>query len=508
MTLRLLSGRASRLRSGRERAGAFVAAALLFGVLATANSGGYRYGISDQAFYATAVVKQINPSLFPRDTPLLQTQARWMWCDEIVAGLSRMLGVRLPSLEFALYLATLVLLFAGAVAFGRALGLSWHAIAMLLLLLTLRHRIAKTGANSLEGYMHPRQLAFAFGLFALAAVVKQRGALTMLSLALSALWHPTTALWFAVAAGIALAVAKPSSRRPLALMALVGAIAAGWMIARGPLAGRLVRMDDAWLKVLSEKDYLFPSRWPAYAWAANLGYLAVIAMTYRRRRLAGLTSPGERGLVIGLAMLAVVFLMSVPFTAARIALAVQLQITRVFWVIDFCTVAYIAWWLLESARRSRVMQIAAISVVAIISAARGWYVVRIAQPDRPLVRVELADTPWVDAMNWLRSQPSNWHVLADPRDADKYGVSLRLAAEKDTVLEATKDSALAIYDRDIAMRVGDRMEHLARFGELTTADARELDQRYDLDAVIVESTCHLDLPMLYRNAMFVIYDLR
>jgi hypothetical protein len=30
--------------------------------------------------------------------------------------------------------------------------------------LTLRHAIAETGTNTLEGYLHPRQLAFAFGV--------------------------------------------------------------------------------------------------------------------------------------------------------------------------------------------------------------------------------------------------------------------------------------------------------------------------------------------------------
>ncbi len=33
--------------------------------------------------------------------------------------------------------------------------------------LTLRHAIARTGTNTLEGYFHPRQLAFAFGVWGL-----------------------------------------------------------------------------------------------------------------------------------------------------------------------------------------------------------------------------------------------------------------------------------------------------------------------------------------------------
>ena len=47
---------------------------LAFILLATLNSGGYRYGASDQAFYAPAALKQVNPSLVPRDAALLATQ--------------------------------------------------------------------------------------------------------------------------------------------------------------------------------------------------------------------------------------------------------------------------------------------------------------------------------------------------------------------------------------------------------------------------------------------------
>ena len=53
-------------------------------------------------------------------------------------------------------------------------------------------------------------------------------------------------------------------------------------------------------------------------------------------------------------------------------------------------------------------------------------------------------------MNWLRAQPVNWHVLADPGHAWKYGSSVRVAARRDTLLESGKDSSMAMYDRDLA----------------------------------------------------------
>jgi len=194
----------------------------------------------------------------------------------------------------------------------------------------------------------------------------------------------------------------------------------------------------------------------------------------------------------------------VPLTAMKVALAVQLQITRVFWVMDFIAIGYVAWWM---TRHHRVAA-AVVGLLAVASAGRGYYLLEVNQPEREIARIDLPVTPWNEAMTWLRTQPDDWHVLADPDHAWKYGVSVRLAATKDAVLESVKDSALSLYDRDIAARVAMRTRDLVDFDRLTTLRARSLDATYDLDVVIVEVHHLLDLPVLYRNEQFVIYDLR
>lgn len=492
-----------------RRWGGLAAAFLLFGVLATANAGGYRFGVSDQAYYAVAVLARADPSLYPRDAPLLDAQSRLMLSDDLLGWVVRTFGVDLPSLFFTLYLVTLVALFSAAIAFARALGLSWWAIAAMLILLTLRHRITKTGANTLEGYMHVRMLAFAIGVAALAFVVRLKPAWAVLCLALAAVLHGTTAVWFGLAIAIGAALTRPVWRRALLVAAAPAAAVLAWAFLRGPLAGRLLIMDAAWLDVLGDRDYLFPSAWPAYAWLLNFSYPIALVAISRARRGRGASPDGERAILAGLLGLVAVFLASLPFSAAHVALAVQLQVTRVFWLADFVTTVYFAWWLMDGigARARPGPRVAGLVVLAALSAARGFYVVEV-DADRPLVQVSLPATPWNDAMAWLKRQPSDWHVLADPRHAWKYGVSVRLAAEKDTLLEVGKDPALATYDRAIAMRVADRSAALADFDRFTTAEVRALDARYGLDVLVVEADRTFDFPVLYRNAGFVVYDLR
>ncbi|MEZ5315869.1 MAG: hypothetical protein R2752_00560 [Vicinamibacterales bacterium] len=489
--------------------GRLAAGALLFVVLATANSGGYRYGVSDQAFYQPAVVAALDADAFPRDRRLLDTQTGLLLSDDLLAAASRVTGASLPAVFFAVYLLSGLALFVAAVAFGRALGFGGWATTAFVLLLTFRHRIARTGANSLEGYMHPRMFAFAFGALALAAVARRRFGLAVLGVAAAAVWHPTTALWFGVAVAAAAVASRPDRWRLWLGLGATAGVAAIWALVAGPLAGRLVVMDPEWLSVIEGKDYLFPTDWPLYAWVLNLLYPVVIVAMLRQRARAGVAAPGERALVAGLLTLVLVWAVSVPLTWMKLAVAVQFQVTRVFWLLDFVTAGLVAWWLVEGApwrgRRAGAMVVA---VLAAASTGRGVFLLTVEAPERRLVQVDLPDTPWIDALRWLRGQPKSWQILADPEHGWKYGVSARVGAERDTVLETGKDTAMAMYDRAMAMRVRDRLAALTDFPSRSTSEIAVLARRFDADVVIAAADHPLALPELYRNAGFVVYAAR
>ncbi len=212
-------------------------------LIATANSAGYRYGASDLAFYGPAVMRHLDPQLFPRDRPIIEAQARLTLMDETVGTLARITTRDLPALFLALYGLSIALLAAGAAAVGGSLYRHRWSIVALLFALTLRHAIPKTGTNTLEAYFHPRQLAFGFGAIAVAAFLRGRWTGVLLGLLGAALLHPTTTLWFAIWLGVAAFVAEPRLRKPLLGAAAAGVPLVVWAIAAGPLAGRFVRMD-------------------------------------------------------------------------------------------------------------------------------------------------------------------------------------------------------------------------------------------------------------------------
>jgi hypothetical protein len=127
-------------------------------------------------------------------------------------------------------------------------------------------------------------------------------------------------------------------------------------------------------------------------------------------------------------------------------------------------------------------------------------------PGTSLFDVHFVRSPWTDAMGWLTRQPIDVHVLADPGHAWKYGTSVRVSAERDVLLEEVKDTALAIYSRDVAVRVVERTNAIGDFSALTAERARALAQQFELDYLVTEAD--LPLPVAYRNSQFRIYTLR
>jgi hypothetical protein len=501
-----------------RRAALALLALLAFMLLATLNSGGYRYGASDQAFYAPAALKQINPALYPRDAELLAAQGRLTFVDNVVGVLGRTSAVTLPTMFAALYVLALTAIATGASRIGRSLYRERWTTLALLAALTLRHAITKSGTNTLEGYFHPRQLAFGIGLIAVSVFLRGAWPIAAILALCAGAIHPTTALWFCGWLAMAIAVAERRARLPLAIAGGVAALAAAWLLSSGPLAKRLVTMDREWLDTLVTKDYLFPLQWPADAWLVNLAYIPLIVWLYRRRAAAGLTVPREAGLVAGCLVLPAIFLITLPLHAMRLALAVQLQPARLFWMLDFLATVYVVWALAEGVRAapSRAVTGAAsttarralvtAAVIALLSTTRGLYSKLVLVPERPVAQLDIPATDWGRAMAWARATDINSGWIADPGHTWKYGSSVRVAGQRDVLVEPVKDAAVGMYERAIALEVRDRTQALGDFASLTAERSRALASRYNLDYLVTDQ--QLDLPLAFDAGSLRVYRLR
>jgi len=273
----------------------------------------------------------------------------------------------------------------------------------------------------------------------------------------------------------------------------------------GPLRGALTTMDETWLQAVASKDSLFPTQWPVWAWAANLAFPGLLVWAHSTRARRGQAAAEDRALAWGAAALVGLFLVTLPLVAGGVSLAVQFQISRVFWLVELLALVYVIGAICD-APGTNIRAVITAAVLIVFATGRGLYVMLVERPERPLFEARLPVSPWEDAMAWLRRQSPAIHVLADPGHGWKYGTSVRVSAERDVLLEEVKDSALAIYSRDVAARVVERTEAIGDFASLTPDRARELARRYDLDFLVTEAD--MALPIAYRNQQFRIYTLR
>ena len=170
---------------------------------------------------------------------------------------------------------------------------------------------------------------------------------------------------------------------------------------------------------------------------------------------------------------------------------------------DLVAVAYLVWWLSEAGRRAWAVAL----VILALSLARGTYVTFVEHPERGLVQSALAATEWNRSLQWIDANtPRDALVVADPGHAWHHGTSVRVGARRDVLLEESKDTAMAMYSRESALRVLDRIRALDDFGGLTSGRAHNLAARYGASVLIIERD--LDLPLLHRQGPFRIYALR
>lgn len=500
------------------RAATVAAGLVLLLVLAIANAAGYRFGVADQAFYLPSILQAIDPGLYPRDAAVLSVQGTLMVSDEITAWLVSHTRVSIETLFLSAHVASLGVLLASVwLIAGRLASHRWTMMACCLAA-TLRHRITETGANSFEGYYHPRGLSFACGAAAAAACAHERLGAAWALVAIAAVLHPTTGLWWAVWLSGATVVMRPQWRRGLVFAAAAAILLAVAALTVTPMADRLQVMDAAWLRPFASKDYVFPTAWPVGPWLANLVLPLVVVAVWRWRIRHRLAARWEAGMVAGVCLLLATFLASLPFIASHLALAVQLQTSRIFWVIDLFAVLSMTWALAEArgpgtpfvaenapGRKRRPAVVAMVLLVA--AAARGTYSLVVEHPERRFVRSSLEDSDWVRVGRWVAtSSTADSHVLADPDHDWKFGHSVRITARRDVLVEGVKDAALALYDRDVAIRVQSRLEAIGDFATLDATSALTLARRFDLDLLVIDRDVALE--QVHREGRFRVYRLK
>ena len=140
---------------------------------------GYHLGIEDQAIYLPAILKHLDPALFPHDAYFFEAQTGPMLLDDFVAWFIRLTHVPVDWALLIFHILSIFLLLLACYRIARrcfeAPEATWAGVGLITGLLTLP--IAGTAQYMVDQYLHPRAVATALVLIPVADLLPWKGRL-------------------------------------------------------------------------------------------------------------------------------------------------------------------------------------------------------------------------------------------------------------------------------------------------------------------------------------------
>jgi hypothetical protein len=447
---------------------------------------GYHPGAEDDGVYLAAVKADLNPALFPHDADFFRVQLQATLFDSWMAGFVRSTGMPVAWAELLWHGLSLFLILWACSRIARALfpepAALWAAVALVAAMFTLP--VAGTALTLVDQYVHPRALATAFILTAVAQILARRRWIAIPLLLVSFLLHPIMAAFGAsFCCFLTLTTAEPLHRwfasislgRSRGIRRVEVAAASATM----PLAWVLESPNPAWRRALDAKNYLHLSRW---AWYELLGALAPIFLFWLLWRVA----QRRNHQVLARFALAVfaygVFqfaLALIVFASPSLVRLMPMQPMRFLHLVYFFLAltggGLLGKYLLKASLWRWAIFLLVINL-GMFYAQRQLFSgsEHLQLPGQPTAN------PWLQAFDWIRKNtPVGAYFAVGPAYMSEPGedfLSFRALAERSTLADAHKDTALAsqvpelapVWERQVAAQEHWQSFHLADFQRLKT----------------------------------------
>jgi len=448
---------------------------------------GYHPGFEDDGVYLTAVKADLNPALYPHDSEFFQLQMQATVFDGWMAHFIRWTGIPVAWAELLWQFAALFLILwacrrIAALIFPEAIGQGaavWAAVAMVAAMFTLP--VAGTALNIADQHLHPRNLATAFILIAVAWILegKRWRAVPMLALALAL--HPIMA-----ALGVSFCVFLTLALRetvPFRVRAAQGSLSAA-----APLGWIFAPTSASWKLALASRTYYSVYRWAWYEWLGALAPLFLFWLLWRVAKKKGQTLLARFALAVfayGVFQQVVAMALLAPESLARLT---PLQPMRYLHLV-YIFMALTAGGLLgEFVLKTKIWRWA----VYLLLINGGMF----------LVQWELIDDgahlelpwraltgPWLQAFDWIRvNTPVDAYFALDPRYLAASGEgfhNFRALAERSQLADGIKDTAVVMEVPSLAPAWHEQQLAQAGWRDLQLADFERLKAQFGVNWVLV-----------------------
>ena len=458
---------------------------------------GYHPGLEDDAVYLAAVKHRLHPGLFPFDSQFFELQMQATVFPDWMAWFVRLSGMGVAWASLAWQFASLFAVLWACHRIARRLfhevHAQWAAVAMVSAMFTLP--VAGTALLVMDQHLHPRNLAMALIVTAVAELLEGRRWTAALLLAAALPMHPIMAAFgISFSAILTLTMREDGAAQRPALKSAAAALV--------PLGWAFEPANPVWRQALYFKSYMSLYRWHWYEW---LGALAPLLLFWALSRLA--RWQGDRPL-------------------ARFALAVFAY--GVFQQVVAITMQAPAdWVLLTSLQPMRYLEIVYLFMALVGGGLAGRYLlgrrwwrwaIFLLAANGGMAAVQCAEysstphiewpgqapaNPWLQSFAWVRQHtPTDAYFALDPHYLEAEGEDFhgfRALAERSQLADAVKDAAMVIEVPELGARWDAELGAETGWVRFQLDDFQRLKQRFGVGWVIVDLSQTDGLDCRWRN---------
>ena len=485
--------------------------ALLFGFSALAFVvTGYHPGAEDDNFYLPAIKARLNPNLYHRGAEFFTLQLRTSKFDNWIAAFIHLTHIPVGWTELLWqFLATFFILFASWAVIEQVFeeaAARWAAIALLGAMFTLP--VSGTALYIVDQYLHPRNLATALILGAIAFILAGRRLLAAPFLLLAFVLHPLMgAFGISFCGFLAVLTLQPIQVYLLEPPRRLVSQTATPVAAVIPFFWIFSRPSPYWLQALRTRQCFFLYQWEWYEWLGAIGPLVIFWLAARWARKRGnqkLATLLIALLAFGIFQQLIAMVILSPLAPAGFATLEPMR---------YLHLIYMFLVLLGGALAGKYLLRTSVwrwAVFLLIINLPMFFVQRQLFAATPHIEMPGAPSgnPWLQAFAWIRTNtPTDAYFALDPSYMTAPGEdyhSFRGLSERSAMADAYKDTATVTKEPELALEWRTQVDAQAGWSHFQLADFERLKSQFGVTWVLVANPAPAGLDCRWHNASLTV----
>ncbi|HTW78871.1 MAG TPA: DUF6798 domain-containing protein [Terracidiphilus sp.] len=479
---------------------------------------GYHPGLEDDGIYLTAVKARLNPALYPYNADFFRLQMQATVFDGAMAWFVRVTGVPVAWAELFWQLASIFTILWACHSIARRLfreaAAQWSAVAMVGAMLTLP--VTGTALLLVDQHLHPRTLATALILLAVAKVMEGKDKAAIVFLALAVLMHPIMAV-FGISFCVFLALAMNDrvnerveglwpGKREIRSRIEAGGVRVG-LLAAAPLGWVFAAGSSGWREALKAHTYYFIYKWTWYEWLGAVAPLALFCVLWLWARRRGETPLARFGLAVfayGLFQQVVALVMLPPVGWLRMTPLQPMRYLHLVYVaMALVGGGLLGHFVLKKSVWRWVVCLALLNAGMLVSQEAQFPASRHLELPGVAPNDGWPCNDWIEAFDWIRQNtPTDAYFALDPHYLNEPGEDyhgFRALAERSSLADGVKDPAVVVQVPSLGVVWLRQVEAEKGWAQFGIGDFERLKQQFGVNWVVVSSPAPAGLNCRWHN---------